>query len=219
MRFQQLRILFCLLAIGVAVPAHGDITISTESKTFIADGVNPVTGTFDVYLDVPSADAGQLLLSWNVTSFVSSATGTIDPSDVVFNPSNLGNNSPQFDPVAPHLDVFPFDGIILPTSNLAIVNPKIAFSSDAGAAVSVSQGTTHGLVQIPFRVPAGEFGTFTVSLYNVETAIFNDEFSEIASTLGSGTITISAVPEPSAFLFLGFSVVIGFAMKLSRSSE
>ena len=193
----------CLFAFScglIPVTAFGTVRMRVADETFLADGINPTSGTVDVFVEFveplgtppnpfPFADPGDPTLSWDIqTLSITNFTGSISSVTPTFGAGNL-------------LDV---PGV---TSNLFVGGTGPFFLQGiANGTPSPTLDAGDTFVQIDFEIPAGETGTFDVLFNGVsQFGIFDDQspFNQPYTNVGvlGGTITI-AVPEPSAFLFL-----------------
>lgn len=186
-----------LLSMAWLPQAQATIIFNVGSLTLNSDGINPTSGTVDVFLttDNPGADVGTLLGGFQAHVAAGSFTGSI--SGVTFGVPTK--------PSVAHPDQFPaqaFSPIPFP--------PDIAGGSIGAAAPFVANS---GLMTVPFTVAVGQSGSFTLSFVTgppVATELYDAGFSTIGTNFQSGTITINAVPEPST-IALGALGLIGFA--------
>jgi hypothetical protein len=202
---------FCafLLMIVTASTAQAGFVFSVQDASFVEGTPGATTGFINVQITPTGSDIGGTISNFTTNLELGTLTGSI--TGVTF--------GAPLDPLS--LDVIPIGGVVdlngpgvgyVPTS-------VIAGSASSGAPAALS--ATGNMIRIPFAVAAGQTGTFTMNFDTTPSSptfanlVANGAFAEFTPTFQSGTITITAVPEPSSLLLIG-SVLGGLALRMRR---
>ena len=197
---ERLLALGCLFSLLSVADVSAEAIFTVSDATFISDGVTPTTGVIPVELVVTAevdAVPGDPVLAWDLEALdVTSIAGGI--SDVSL---DSFNNGTLFDGFTSFLTVSPTQPYTLSgTASMGTTPPTEPV---------LSNGATFFLFD--FTVPAGETGTFDVVLngadglgqFGIFDATNTNGYSNVS--VNNGTITITTVPEPSAFPLLGMA--------------
>ncbi len=189
----------CLLMAFVLAPsqAMAGFVFSVLDTTVEQNLLGPTTGVFNVLVTPTGPDIGTQVISFTANVNLGGLSGGI----------TAVNFGAPFDPVA--FDLFPAAGSPVINNSHPIASPLfIVGTSDSGIAGPVTLTSTMGLFSVPFSVAQGEIGSFTVNFTTPAqdpfylNAIADSNFNEITPTVQSGTVTITAVPEPSSLLLI-----------------
>jgi len=189
------RILICsTLLMGM----FGSTVVATAAVIFDMDDTVTLsnTGSFDLFIDLTGTGPDSAASPPTVTAFtldltVLSTTGTLLPSDITF--GNAGQP-------ASHSALFP-------PANLATISSGVGefIAANDGSAVLVSDLV--GLVNVPFSVTLGKFGTFTVGYELPITDLGRSTGGSVPITLSTGVQTVAQVPEPSSLVLAGIGAI------------
>lgn len=175
--------------------AHAGFTFSVQSVEVLQNLAGTTQGTVQL-LVTPTAGPAQIT---GYTANVKLGTITGNISNIVFGASK-----------DPQLDFF--SGSVTDASNST---NRIGFSALGSGTLSA----TSGLMAIDFTIAQGQTGTFEL----VFDPIANNAFSNTITTVGdveftptfqSGTVTITAVPEPGSMALLAAGgALVGFVAR------
>ena len=195
----RVRLIFISLfaAACFACNANADFKITIPDVSFVNDLVNPTTGSFPVLLEVDGAGApnvGAPISSYNFQLDVTAVGGGLTTVT-----SLTGSAGDLFTGVTSQ--EFPFSVFDQGVSPLGFSEGATSLAQPTAPAPG-TLNTTIVLTNIAFSVPAGQIGTFDVDFTGLE--IFDDGFPTADPYLAvagtGGTVTITAIPEPSSFL-------------------
>ena len=179
-----------LVSIMCFVPkANADIIYNIQSLSLVQNVSGATTGSVNVFVTATTPDIGLSVIGAQINVRLSGTTGGI--SGVTFGgPQEAAN------------DLFPLNP--LTPVNAGVLN--VAASTTGAAPVLLPASA--GLMVIPFSVAQGQTGTFTLSFDNSQAALNNflvtSGFVERSpGVFNAGTVTITAVPEPTSILLLG----------------
>ena len=186
----------------LASTGRADFNITIPDATFISDGINPTTGSFTIQLEVDGVGAP------NVGDPISSYNFQLDVTSVGGGLTTVSSLTPSvgdlFAGVTSQEFLFsPFSQGVTPLGYSEGASTIAQPSAPAPATLN----TPVVLTNIAFSVPAGQEGTFTVDFPVDAFEIFDDAFPTAdlyaGVTTSGGTMTITPIPEPNAFLLLG----------------
>lgn len=210
--------LFTILCVPQA--AFADFYYRVESGNFVSNGINPTSGSVNVYLftDNPTIDlaAVPLVDSFTVSLAADTFTGSISSVDF---PSVGTIGAPTGMYSTP---LFTTSPVVL-TNTFSAGFERLTVSSNFAEANRPTFNNA-GLFTVNFTVPTSQIGTFRITPTN-SNGFFSDldpdgVAAPFTPTLQGGTISITAVPEPGsiALLALGGTIIGGIARRRSRRS-
>lgn len=188
-----------------------------ESGNFQSDGINPTSGSVNVYLftDNPTVDlaAVPLVDSFTVSLAVDSFTGSISSVDF---PSLGAIGAPTGIYSTP---LFATSPIVL-TNDFQAGFERLIVSSNFGEANRPTFNNA-GLFTVNFTVPTNQIGTFRIVPTNSDGFFSDLDPDGVAApftpTLQGGTITITAVPEPGSMVLLAVGgTLVGYVSRRRR---
>jgi hypothetical protein len=202
-RFACLLSVFLAMCLGPAVTCRaGGLVIEAPSLT-VAPGSS---GSFDVLL-IDTDPVGTAGFSVSLDSLELAVSG---PSGVAFTDVTINTIVPY---------IYMVSATTLPGSdplNFGITFPNTGFTvADAAGASpffqAVNPGDHFGLANVSYTVSPTFSGTDTISItsLNVGTALSDIDGNLIPFTATNGSISATAVPEPSTLLQAATAVLIG----------
>jgi hypothetical protein len=184
-----------LLVVVLSVSAHADLVVNVPDVTIFSDGVNPISGGFEVFLTLTEGEAATppMILTYNFSIAATDDTGLTfaDPQPAMTMPLFEPPNMPDFDMDSNVISNEPHAAGVSITSVVAMPNAGLAkfpFTIAAGTPVS----TQYTLELVGVR----EFGDDMMLAYP------NVDFSD------TGMITVAAVPEAGALLAMGAAALM-----------
>lgn len=210
--YRVLAILACLLSQGVC---QAGFFFRVENVNLVADLVNPTVGSANVYLftDNPAVD---------IASFPTITAYNVSLQPVNF--SGLSSSQVQLTGAtfssAPYTPLFP-SAPAVPTNEVGGLERMTVTTNLGDLLVNPSVVNNAGLFRVNFSVAAGASGSFQINPINVvggaggtfESAMFGNT-GRVDPGLSGGTVTITAVPEPSSMALLAVSgAVVGYVAR------
>lgn len=181
------------------------LVVDLPEVTVYADGINPVAGSFEVFLTLTGND---LTTPPNLSSF--NLEFSVASSDVAFDDAIAPTSTPLFT-----------DGMLI---NFSTNDQTIEAAHDIFSESPSSVAAFHGaaLIKVPFTIAAGKFGTFALNVGGLNE--FTDSSANsLPVSLFGGSITVAAIPEAGAWKFFGLislliAMIVGVRRKISLSS-
>jgi hypothetical protein len=156
-----------VIFIFCAVPfCAGAIRFELPDVTATSNGSTPTSGFFDVLVRANPGDLPQSVTSYNLDFQVTSASVTLGPPGIA--PNSLFNSSIFSNPP----------------------NPQTIRAAQDSSAVSLFDGAA--LVRVPFQVPAGVTGAFTLAFGDFNQLADANAASLPLQTTDTGIVTISS---------------------------
>ncbi len=183
-----------------------DLVVNLPEVTVFADGVNPVSGSFEVFLTLTGDDLTSPpdLSSFNIEFSVASSNITFDEavapmSTPLFTDGSLMNFSMDDQTIEAGHDIF----------------------SETPSSVAAFDGAA--LIKVPFTVAAGTFGTFALNTGSLNE-FTNAGANSLAASFVGGSISVSAIPETGAWKLFGLIsvlvvTIVGLRYKISLSTH
>ena len=206
-------ILLTTLTLCLCCKAQADFKITIPDVVVTSDGVNPTSGSFDILLEVDGAG------SPNVSAPISSYNFQLDVTafggGLTTVSSLTASEGVLFSGVSSQPFVFStFSQGTSPLGYSEGTNTLAQLTAPAPATVN----SPIVLTQIDFTIPAGQTGSFQVDFLPDSVEFFDDATPSANLYLGvtatGGTIT--AIPEPNAFLLFAAIGTICFVGKRWR---
>lgn len=196
--FRYLGSLLALLAVGSIANAGFEFNIVPSSNTYVSDGVTPVSGYFDVVLNLTGADLLNPPTDIGSFNFAYTAPSALGISSVTNLGTGVGGGL---------LNGQVFDSTTYPNAT------NLLYAKDSlGTPFVAFQGAK--LARFNFTTSA------TTNTYNITAG--NSIFQQLGTsgggvlgplTVNGGTINVTAVPEPSS---LAFAAIAGTAFAVRR---
>lgn len=188
-----------LSVLGLLVAAaDADFRISIPDVTVTIDGVNPTTGSFPILLEVEGVGAPNVnapISSYNFQLDVTNVTGGLTVTSLTGSEGDIFSSISS----AP----FPFSVFSQGVSPLGFSEGANTLAQPFANAPA-TLNTPVVLANINYSIPAGQTGSFTVDFSPNPIEIFDDATptGDLYAGVTSSSGTITAIPEPSAFLLL-----------------